>query len=121
MDEPPLNCKLLFLPRELVRYVLIHELCHTLVHNHSSRFWAMVPVRSSRSMALSSDDLVEVRSVEPQHLGRIPLVPGPIGRPFNVERPCDEGQALVEVLLDPEAGDLFQEIVEGHIDRLGCR
>jgi predicted metal-dependent hydrolase len=37
-----LNCKLLFLPRELVRYVLIHELCHTLVHNHSSRFWAMV-------------------------------------------------------------------------------
>ncbi|MDQ3775100.1 MAG: M48 family metallopeptidase [Pseudomonadota bacterium] len=37
-----LNCKLLFLPRELVRYVLIHELCHTLVQNHSSRFWAMV-------------------------------------------------------------------------------
>lgn len=37
-----LNCKLLFLPRELVRYVLIHELCHTLVQNHSSRFWTMV-------------------------------------------------------------------------------
>jgi predicted metal-dependent hydrolase len=37
-----LNCKLLFLPRELVRYVLIHELCHTVVRNHTTRFWAMV-------------------------------------------------------------------------------
>jgi predicted metal-dependent hydrolase len=34
-----LNCKLLFLPREQVRYVILHELCHTLEHNHSNRFW----------------------------------------------------------------------------------
>jgi predicted metal-dependent hydrolase len=34
-----LNCKLLFLPRDLVRYVLTHELCHLLEHNHSDRFW----------------------------------------------------------------------------------
>jgi predicted metal-dependent hydrolase len=34
-----LNCKLLFLPCELVRYVIWHELCHLLEHNHSDRFW----------------------------------------------------------------------------------
>lgn len=37
-----LNCKLLFLPRELARYVLIHELAHLVEPIHSSRFWAQV-------------------------------------------------------------------------------
>ncbi len=37
-----LNCKLLFLPRDLVRYVLVHELSHTQEANHSNRFWATV-------------------------------------------------------------------------------
>jgi hypothetical protein len=36
------NCKLLFLPSELVRYVFIHELCHTVHLNHSAAFWALV-------------------------------------------------------------------------------
>lgn len=37
-----LNCKLLFLPPELVEHVLLHELCHTIHLNHSRRFWSLL-------------------------------------------------------------------------------
>ena len=37
-----LNVKLLFLPRDIVEYVLLHELCHTVELNHSPRFWALM-------------------------------------------------------------------------------
>jgi predicted metal-dependent hydrolase len=37
-----LNAKLLFLPSEIVDYVMIHELCHLAVMRHSREFWALV-------------------------------------------------------------------------------
>ena len=37
-----INQKALFLPPQFVRYILIHELCHTVHLNHSARFWALV-------------------------------------------------------------------------------
>lgn len=37
-----LNTKLLFLPPDLVRYVLFHELCHLREMSHSRQFWLLV-------------------------------------------------------------------------------
>lgn len=37
-----LNRNLLFVAPEAVRYLLIHELCHTVHPNHSRRYWALV-------------------------------------------------------------------------------
>jgi len=37
-----INQKCLFLPSDLVRYVFIHELCHTIFLNHSGQFWALL-------------------------------------------------------------------------------
>ena len=37
-----LNTKLLFLSPDLVRYVVIHELCHTVHMNHGNEFWRLV-------------------------------------------------------------------------------
>jgi predicted metal-dependent hydrolase len=37
-----LNYKLLFLEANVVEYVLIHELCHTVHMNHSDKFWKLV-------------------------------------------------------------------------------
>jgi len=37
-----LNRALLFVSPEAVRYLLLHELCHTVYLNHSPRYWALV-------------------------------------------------------------------------------
>lgn len=37
-----LNARLMFLPPELVRYVMVHELCHLRRMDHSRAFWGLV-------------------------------------------------------------------------------
>lgn len=56
-----LNVKLVKLPGELMDYVILHELVHTHVHNHSKKFWAELDryVGNARLMAkrLKANDL----------------------------------------------------------------
>ncbi len=49
------NQNLLFLPASLVRYLFVHELSHTVVPNHSKRFWALVGKREPNYAALRSE------------------------------------------------------------------
>ncbi|MGH8377895.1 MAG: M48 family metallopeptidase [Gammaproteobacteria bacterium] len=50
-----LNYKLLFLPPELVHYLLVHELAHTRFLDHSSRFWKLVARHAPRWRALDKE------------------------------------------------------------------
>ena len=52
-----LNLKLIHVPKELIDYVIIHELCHLVEANHSSAFYRLLtlvmPDRSERREQLN--------------------------------------------------------------------
>ena len=50
-----INQKLLFLPEHLVRYVFLHELCHTVHLNHSSTFWGSLKEREPLYKKLNTE------------------------------------------------------------------
>lgn len=64
-----LNQDLLFLPPELVRYILVHELCHTLHLNHSREFWAHVAVHEPDFKSLDAQ-VNRARAFVPQWAGK---------------------------------------------------
>lgn len=53
--------KILFLPEELVDYLIVHELCHLRAFDHSQRFWSLVsktiPDYQKRRRALKQSSL----------------------------------------------------------------
>lgn len=60
-----LNYKLLFLPKELVDYVLLHELAHTLYLDHSSKFWRQLEEFQPGAKALDRRLAAAGRDVPP--------------------------------------------------------
>lgn len=76
-----LNSGLLFLPPPLVRYLFIHELCHTRHMNHSSRYWQLVAGIEPGYRALDRELRQAVRYLPlwlhaPQLAAATPSIPG---------------------------------------------
>jgi hypothetical protein len=55
-----LNMKLVLLPDELVDYVILHELVHTRIHDHSKRFWGEVDMYVENGKTLAKALKVDV-------------------------------------------------------------
>ncbi len=50
-----LSIHLIRLPEHLIDYVILHELVHTVHHNHSKRFWAMLDKVTSKAKILDKE------------------------------------------------------------------
>jgi hypothetical protein len=58
-----LNCSLLFLRPEVVRYLFVHELAHTRHMNHSASFWRLVELLEPEYRSLDRELLAGWRTV----------------------------------------------------------
>lgn len=58
-----LNCSLLFLRADVVRYLFVHELAHTRHMNHSANFWRLVEKLEPDYRRLDRDLLASWRTV----------------------------------------------------------
>ncbi len=58
-----LNCSLVFLRAEIVRYLFVHELAHLKHMNHSSRFWQLVGAYEADFQRLDRELLAGWRAV----------------------------------------------------------
>ena len=58
-----LNCSLLFLKADVVRYLFVHELAHTRHMNHSADFWRLVAKMEPDYRRLDRDLLASWRTV----------------------------------------------------------
>lgn len=50
-----LNRNLLFLPEDLVKFVLLHELCHRMEMSHSARFWRLLQQAEPRTAQFNEE------------------------------------------------------------------
>ena len=66
-----LNAQLLFLPERLVRFVLLHEICHAEHPNHSPQFWDLVRTHEPDADRLRKE-LRNAWKCVPQWISRIP-------------------------------------------------
>ena len=58
-----LNCSLVFLPADVVRYLFLHELAHTKHMNHSAGFWRLVETLEPNYRRLDRELLAGWRTV----------------------------------------------------------
>ena len=49
------NYKMLFLPKEVQDYIVVHELCHLKEFNHSKRFWDLVRMKVPDFQAVNAN------------------------------------------------------------------
>ena len=57
-----LSCFLLLLPRHLMEYVMLHELCHTLEMNHGEKFWQLLNQLTDGKALELRDELKDYRT-----------------------------------------------------------